>query len=892
MYLKFLDSVELNGLIKAGYEIYAHKDSENIKEKETLNMHIELCKKYFKRIYEDRELNKIFLNFESVFLNSPTEEENKLFRKMLVGIITLHDIGKINPNFQKKKMDNDLNINMELNVDSNHSIYSAIIYIDYFLNEILKVRRNKKIKKENEEAIFALLILNSYIISKHHSPLDDIKLYSGDFGKLNERFDEDQINEIEKIIESIYFKPLTLNKKKLKLILEKYKNFNNSILESKNRASNVINIYSYERLILSILIACDYYSTSEYMSGTEVTDIGTIKDINKFYDSFKEGEIYKVIRAYEKEEYGKKKDFSKVTNINILRNEMFLDAEKELLHNLDKNIFYLEAPTGSGKSNVANNLALKIIENDNSKNKIFYVYPFNTLIEQNIETLNKIYRESKGVLEDIAIINSLFAIKEVKGSYEEIDNYFENESYIDYSKSLLNRQFLNYPMILTTHVSLFSYMFGTMKENIFAFHQLANSVIILDEIQSYKNSIWREIIEFLNGFSNILNIKVIIMSATLPNLGGLLIENNSFENIKNKNSVDLIKNRDKYFKNNKFRNRVKVDYSLMDLDKGEIFNALVEKLKEYNGKKRIIEFINRKSAYEFFAKLKELEELGEITSEIRLLTGDDNSIERKKIINEIKGDSKLDKSPLTDMILVATQVIEAGVDIDMDIGFKDSSILDSEEQFLGRINRSCLKEDSIVYFFNLDNAMSIYKGDVRRNSSLTLENEEVREILKDKQFNKYNNLVNKNLLDNTSGFDENNTEKFFENYVGNLNFKEIEEKMRLINDDKNEMQIFLAYEIEVEKKETKTLEKINGEDVWKEYKSLLLNNGIDYAEKMVKLSKIKANMNYFIYRIRTNQNFNWNDRIGELLCIYNGEDFFENGKLNKAMFERDIGEFL
>lgn len=43
-------------------------------------------------------------------------------------------------------------------------------------------------------------------------------------------------------------------------------------------------------------------------------------------------------------------------------------------------------------------------------------------------------------------------------------------------------------------------------------------------------------------------------------------------------------------------------------------------------------------------------------------------------------------SKLKSVILVATQVIEAGVDIDMDIGYKDCSKLDSEEQFMGRIN--------------------------------------------------------------------------------------------------------------------------------------------------------------------------------------------------------------
>ncbi len=40
------------------------------------------------------------------------------------------------------------------------------------------------------------------------------------------------------------------------------------------------------------------------------------------------------------------------------------------------------------------------------------------------------------------------------------------------------------------------------------------------------------------------------------------------------------------------------------------------------------------------------------------------------------------------VILVATQVVEAGIDIDMDIGYKDISKLDSEEQFIGRINRN------------------------------------------------------------------------------------------------------------------------------------------------------------------------------------------------------------
>lgn len=40
------------------------------------------------------------------------------------------------------------------------------------------------------------------------------------------------------------------------------------------------------------------------------------------------------------------------------------------------------------------------------------------------------------------------------------------------------------------------------------------------------------------------------------------------------------------------------------------------------------------------------------------------------------------------VLLVTTQVVEAGVDIDMDIGFKEKSLVDSDEQLAGRINRN------------------------------------------------------------------------------------------------------------------------------------------------------------------------------------------------------------
>ena len=72
----------------------------------------------------------------------------------------------------------------------------------------------------------------------------------------------------------------------------------------------------------------------------------------------------------------------------------------------------------------------------------------------------------------------------------------------------------------------------------------------------------------------------------------------------------------------------------------------------------------------------------------------------------------------------------------MDIGYKNISKLDSEEQFLGRINRSCKKE-GIAYFFEVDEASNIYKDDVRLSESIVLKDVNMQKILELKLFDEY-----------------------------------------------------------------------------------------------------------------------------------------------------------
>lgn len=844
-----LENSNINQFLNKDYKIYAHK-KENIKE--LLEEHVELCKKYFKLIMKKKKFYEILSNLKKNILKECSEEANNLFIEMFLNVIVLHDIGKINVAFQKVKMDNDLKIKgTERCRDSKHSIYSSLLYIDIFLEKVLKL------SKRDQEIIIPVILLNSYVISRHHSSLNNFNEF---IESLREITDEGVIVQSYEPIERLYYKEIRVNQRHINVLNKKFNKFIERNVKEKDKSA-IIGTYIYERFLLSILVACDYYATSEFQNGIEINNLGILSDINEFYNIFKEGKIYKSIKEYEVNFYEKEKDLIKIKDINILRNEMFLEAEKTLIEFINKNIFYLEAPTGGGKSNIANNLAFKILERDENKDKIIYVYPFNTLVEQNLETLSKIYRNNKGIMDKISVINSLYPIKMAE---IEDDNY----DFYKYEKALLNRQFLNYPMILTTHVSLFNYLFGSNREDIFALHQLANSVIIFDEIQSYKNKIWREIIEFLNVYSELLNIKVIIMSATLPKLENLIQGKT--------NSVNLIKEREKYFSHDLFKNRVKINYDLLKADFN--FDLLTDKIQKHKGKKILIEFIKKSSAYEFFELLNENKENLNIKSKLLLLTGDDNLAERKKVIDKV--------SKYNDVILIATQVIEAGVDIDMDMGMKDISLFDSEEQFLGRINRSCLKSDAIVYFFNKDKASDIYKGDIRIQESLSISNERMREILINKSFDKYYEEINKKLLDITSKNNRLNTEEFFNCEVGGLLFKNISEKMKLIDEKNNDITVFLNSIVEVNG------EILVGSEIWKSYERLLKNNKLNYSEKVVKLSQVKSKMSNFLYRIRTNYNFSYSDRIGDILYIEEGENYFINGKLDRKKFESNIGEFI
>lgn len=196
------------------------------------------------------------------------------------------------------------------------------------------------------------------------------------------------------------------------------------------------------------------------------------------------------------------------------------------------------------------------------------------------------------------------------------------------------------------------------------------------------------------------------MSATLPKIHSIATGLNIQFN-------PLIKDAQKrYLQNPNFKNRVLFDFSLIDkyetISVSDLADEVLKESSKYSLKKSsvhtIVEFIHKKSTTDFYDSIIKKE--GEFSfDKILVLSGTILEPRRKEIINFLKDDENRVKT----ILLITTQVVEAGVDIDMDLGFKNISLLDSDEQLAGRINGNAKKEKCRLFLFKKDEPFFIIK---------------------------------------------------------------------------------------------------------------------------------------------------------------------------------------
>lgn len=758
----------LDGLLPIFRELtktyYAHlsRDKSN---KETLFEHSELVSKYCLLLMESHQIDHLFDSLiEKLMPQLSIKSEKELgnfFKEIFIAAIVYHDLGKVNPNFQVLKMENELfSLNNKLSFQSNHSLLGAYLFSNIYFKKTVE---NTQFNDDEKLILFFSIHLFAGAIIKHHNPTIDFSL----------EFENQQIDDCYSFLETYC---IFWDENFCSSFYHGATDIFDGFRVMVDNPEIYFNLFATTKLLYSLLTASDFYATNEFMTKIKINEFGILSkpEKEKLIGRFKTVKPYNK-DLYEKLEHYQSIPFEKLAernnqNLNILRQKLTAEMISNLRDHFESKCFYLEAPTGAGKTNLSLAFATELMNVDSSLNKVFYVFPFTTLITQTFKSIKETLEIDN---------NSIIQIHSKAGFREKGDGTYGNEKRI-----YLDNLFVNYPIALLSHVRFFDILKGNEKESNYLLHRLCNSIVIIDEIQTYNPEHWDKIVYFLANYAQSFNIRVLIMSATLPKIDAL------HENLKG-SFISLISNRDQYFSNQNFAGRVSFDFTLADKKRPEneeekkrylteLSDFMIEKAEHYaslndENVKVLIEFITKKTAALFFSTINQDCRFEEY--KILLLSGDILEFRRKQIINSIK------EQEFSKVIVVSTQVVEAGVDIDMDLGFKDRSLIDSDEQLAGRINRNASKDNCIVYLFDCDKTSTIYGSDSRYKVQQTDKDifDDYKEILVKKQFHAlYEKVFEQKSKNMRNVYHADNS---YYQHFKNFNFSKLHAEFKLIEDN-------------------------------------------------------------------------------------------------------------
>lgn len=660
------------------------------KNPETLKEHTEKVVEYACLLIEQHNLEEVIDHLMAEIVGEDREVSRYELKRIFGAVFVFHDTGKVNVNFQAMRMQHSGFHSRKTEVlqpPHGHSFLGSWLFLAFMLEQLWEEQR---LTEKEKKTLFVYAFFFSHIIRQHHC--------SGLGWAAQEEFLESFSGVYDELQEYLHLWGHQGNWERIEAVL-KY------VLVIRDEVARKFSfpLYALIKLNFSLLTAADYLATHEYMNGSPVHDLGVfnnrerVGEIIRHFRSYKHNkliyaEVGHLVFRHPREKSGE--------NLNVLRTEMAVEVIRTIRKNLDQWLFYIEAPTGGGKTNLSMIAVTELLEKHPGIQKIFYVFPFTTLVTQTYQTLQKA----------LGLTASELAELHAKAALNEEVEQKEDGLYADKKQNYIDRLFALYPVCVLSHVKFFDILKSSRKEADYLFHRLANSVVVIDELQTYNPILWDKMYYLIEQYARVFNMRFILMSATLPKIDKL---NVPLE--KKGEFIDLLPQARKYVLNPNFAQRVKFRFDLFqeDLDIAELAEFVTAKSEEYARTRSpygtvhtIIELIFKKSASEFYARIRECTSFFD---EVLVLSGTILESRRREVIYDLKNPAHRAKN----VLLITTQVVEAGVDIDMDLGFKNISLVDSDEQLAGRVNRNSLKEGCEVYLFRLDDAGVLYGGDKR-----------------------------------------------------------------------------------------------------------------------------------------------------------------------------------
>lgn len=347
--------------------------------------------------------------------------------------------------------------------------------------------------------------------------------------------------------------------------------------------------------------------------------------------------------------------------INVRRRKILEDCLREASDL--PGLFSLTVPTGGGKTRSSLGFALRHAMCHGMK-KIIYVIPFMSIIEQNAAVFRDILGKD-AVLEHHSSFDPAGLWKG--------DMAFSAESH----KFELAAENWDAPLIVTTGVQFFESLFSSHPSRCRKLHNIARSVVILDEAQMLPVHLLLPCLEALRELTTNYGTSVVLCTATQP----ALKVNPEFE-VGLANVREIMENPEELYREFK---RVEVKPPLK-LTK----NQLVQTLERYE---QVLCIVNtRREAREIFQGLA----AAEGTYHLSALMCPEHRSEKIDAIKE-----RLDNE--LPCRVVSTRLIEAGVDIDFPVVFRAMGGIDSIAQAAGRCNREDnLQHCGTLFVFELE----------------------------------------------------------------------------------------------------------------------------------------------------------------------------------------------
>ncbi|MGB9778317.1 MAG: CRISPR-associated helicase Cas3', partial [Candidatus Bathyarchaeales archaeon] len=361
------------------------------------------------------------------------------------------------------------------------------------------------------------------------------------------------------------------------------------------------------------------------------------------------------------------------SRINVIRTSIFSEVDKHLKDLISGNlpsIITITAPTGTGKTLLGLHTALKLGESL-GRSRIIYCLPYINIIEQTHAVAEDLLLAYYGVKPDLSMLlkhhHLFFPSKELLSMDLPLD------------KLLLLTDSWESKVIVTTFEQLLRSIIGCKNSLVKKFHNLAGSVLILDEVQAIPLEYWKLVRDALLYLAQSFGMKIILMTATMPAIfKGIELVPESKKYFENMSRTTLVPKLEKTVKAEEF-----ADFFLSKWVRGTSALLIANTVR---ASKKIYERLAEKLGDEAIRVRGKSNDEVENASRIVLAYLSTSVIpaERKRRIELLRKLLKERRS----VVLVSTQVVEAGVDLDFDVVFRDLGPLDSIVQAGGRCNRN------------------------------------------------------------------------------------------------------------------------------------------------------------------------------------------------------------